>query len=102
MAKKEQVNHPEHYNIEGRKECWDEFIDKFGAKHTFVWCLMTAQKYLYRHGLKEDNSSEQDLNKAQAYLNKATKIRHEYVEVGGYAKGLYNKTYNDLKKFGKV
>lgn len=102
MSKKEQVNHPEHYNIEGRKECWDEFIDNYGPKHTFVWCLMTAQKYLYRKGLKDDNPAEQDLNKAQAYFNKATKIRYDYCEVDGYAKGLYNKTYKDLKKLGKA
>lgn len=102
MSKKEQVNHPEHYRIEGRKECWDEFIDSFGPKHTFVWCLMTAQKYLYRKGLKDDNPAEQDLNKAQAYFNKATQIRYDYREVDGYANGLYNKTYKDLRKLGKA
>lgn len=102
MSKKEQVNHPEHYKIEGRKECWDEFIDKYGAKHTFVWCLMTAQKYLYRKGLKDDNPEEQDLNKALAYFNKATSIRHDYRELDGYAKSLYNKTFRDLQRLGKV
>ena len=102
MSVKEQVNHPEHYNIEGRKECWDEFIERFGAKYTFVWCLMTAQKYLYRQGLKEDNPAEQDLNKAKAYFAKATSIRVIYREVDGYANGLYNKTLKDLSKYVKV
>ena len=99
---KEQVNHPEHYNVPGRKECWDEFIDKFGAKHTFVWCLMTAQKYLYRKGLKEDNPEERDLDKAVAYFNKATKIRYDYEEVRTYAKGMYNETHKELRKYDKV
>lgn len=96
---KELVNHPEHYNIPGRKECWDEFIDKFGPKNTFVWCLMTAQKYLYRKGLKDDNPEEQDLNKAVAYFNKASLIRYEYNEVKGYANGLYNVTFKELRKY---
>ena len=99
---KEQVNHPEHYNIEGRKECWDEFIERFGAKYTFVWCLMTAQKYLYRKGLKDNNPEEQDLNKAVAYFNKATSIRNIYREVDATAGGLYDITYKDLKKYGKI
>ena len=25
---KEMINHPKHYNIEGRKECIDEMIDR--------------------------------------------------------------------------
>ena len=100
MIKKEQVNHPEHYKIEGRKECWDEFIDIFGPKYTFVWCLMTAQKYLYRKGLKDDNPADQDVKKAIAYFNKATSIRTEYPEVQGYANSVYNKTFKDLRKCG--
>lgn len=102
MSNKEQVNHPEHYNIPGRKECWDEFIDKFGPKYTFVWCLMTAQKYLYRKGLKDDNPEEQDLNKAQAYFAKAVKIRYDHECVRGYANGLYNLTYKELRRLGKA
>ena len=102
MIKKELVNHPEHYNIYGRKECWDEFIDKFGPKHTFVWCLMTAQKYLYRKGLKDDNPEEQDVHKAIAYFDKATLISEDYEEVKGYANSLYNKTYRDLKNSIKI
>ena len=97
---KEQVNHPEHYNIPGRKECWDEFVDKFGPRFTFVWCLMTAQKYLYRKGLKDNNPEEQDLNKAWSFYRKATAIRYEYPDdLNHYAKGLYNETKKELKKY---
>ena len=98
MIKKEQVIHPEHYNIEGRKECWDEFIDKFGPEYTFVWCLMTAQKYLYRKGLKDDNPEEQDKKKAIAYFNKATTIREEYPELQNCANYLFDRTRGDLKR----
>lgn len=31
---KEQVNHPAHYNIPGRKECIDEMIDNWGKEAT--------------------------------------------------------------------
>jgi hypothetical protein len=63
---------------------------------------MTAQKYLYRQGLKEDNPADQDLNKAQMYFAKAMNIRYDYTEVQGYANGLFNHTYKALKKYGKA
>ena len=28
---KEQVNHPSHYNLPGKKECIDEMVDIYGA-----------------------------------------------------------------------
>lgn len=94
----EQVIHPAHYNKPGRKECWDEFIDRFGAKNTFVWCLMTAEKYLYRAGSKENNSEEQDIRKAFQYYNKAESIRDQFDEVKGYNNGLRHKVHRDLEK----
>ena len=30
VKEKELVNHQKHYNIEGRKECIEEMIDKWG------------------------------------------------------------------------
>ena len=67
--KKEQVNHPAHYNIEGRKECIVEMEEKYGAYTTAVFCLMNAYKYLYRAGTKDDNSEEQDIAKAKWYFD---------------------------------
>lgn len=64
----EQVNHPSHYNREGRKECIDEFVDIYGVKYTILWCIMTADKYVYRAGAKDGNSEEQDLQKARWYM----------------------------------
>lgn len=75
---KEQVNHPEHYQIKGRKECWDEFIDDYGPEYTFIWCILTGKKYLYRAGKKDDNPEEQDLMKARAYHDKALDISRNY------------------------
>ena len=73
--KKEQVNHPAHYNIPGRKECIEEMIDKWGFELTAIWCEMTAYKYEYRAGLKDGNSKEQDMAKRDWYLRKAKEIR---------------------------
>lgn len=73
--KNEQVNHPAHYNIPGRKECIEEMIDKWGSELTAIWCEMTAYKYEYRAGLKDGNSKEQDMAKRDWYLRKAKEIR---------------------------
>lgn len=72
----EMVNHPSHYNIPGRKECLDEMIDIYGIKATEKFCRMNAYKYHYRMGLKDGNSKEQDVAKAEWYENKADELKH--------------------------
>ena len=62
------INHPIHYNLPGRKECIVEMEELFGLEATATFCLMNAYKYLYRAGEKEDNSKEQDINKAKWYF----------------------------------
>lgn len=75
---KDMIYHPAHYNIDKRKECWDEFVDDYGVDNTIVWCLMTAKKYLYRMGLKRNNPFEQDLDKARNYYNHACFLSDKY------------------------
>lgn len=72
---KEQVNHPDHYNVPGRKECIEEMIDIWGKEMTALWCEMTAYKYQYRKGEKDGNPMEQELGKIQWYLSKAAELR---------------------------
>lgn len=67
----EQVNHPSHYNKPGHKECIEEMRDLFGDYEVGIWCYITAYKYLYRAGLKDGNSKQQDYNKALWYYNYA-------------------------------
>ena len=74
MKKYEYVNHPTHYNHEGRKECWDEWVDKYGVDAAVVICLGNADKYLYRVGTKKDNPAKQDIEKAWMYFRKANEI----------------------------
>lgn len=73
---KEMIDHPKHYNIAGRKECIEEMIGRWGTGFVALWCEMTAYKYEYRAGEKENNSSEQDNKKREWYLNKAKELRN--------------------------
>lgn len=61
------VNHPKHYNIEGRKECIEEMIDIFGVEAVKNFCTLNAYKYRYRHAMK---NGQEDLEKAEWYDNK--------------------------------
>lgn len=64
----EQVNHPSHYCKAGRKECIVEMEEKYGVEYTAVFALLSAYKYGYRAGDKEDNPSERDIGKAKWYF----------------------------------
>lgn len=58
------VNHPKHYTSHpSGLECID-----IAEHHSF--CIGNAIKYLWRAGLKEGNSSVQDLEKAIWYINR--------------------------------
>lgn len=71
------VEHPDHYNAEGKKECWDEMIDIFGPEAVIIFDCLSAYKYRYRAGLKEGNPEEQDLDKIREYLKHASKLAYE-------------------------
>ena len=70
----EYINHPSHYNHQGRRECWDEMITYFGKYDVAIFDIVTAYKYYYRAGTKEGNSKEQDIAKAHQYLDHAKKL----------------------------
>lgn len=76
--KSEMVNHPSHYNLEGRKECIVELEEKFGVKNVMIWCYMTAEKYLYRAGSKEGSSEEEDIAKAIWYVEYVDKLAEKW------------------------
>ena len=67
----DNVNHPNHYNIPGRKECIVEMIEKFGVEAVIIFCKLNAYKYNYRHELK---GGQIDLKKAEWYENYARKL----------------------------
>jgi len=66
-----EINHPEHYNIPGRKECIDEMLEKFGVEKVRAFCELNAYKYRYRHELKNGN---EDLEKAKWYNRTLLKL----------------------------
>ena len=67
------VYHPNHYNIPGRKECWDEMVERFGKEATRTFCKLNFFKYIYRH---DEKNGQEDLDKAENYKNK-------FFELGG-------------------
>jgi hypothetical protein len=67
------VIHPGHYNIPGRKECWDEMVERFGVEATKTFCKLNYFKYQYRHSEK---NGQEDLKKAENYHRK-------FIELGG-------------------
>ena len=61
------VNHPSHYNIPGKKECIVQMREDYGETITAIFCLTNAYKYLYRAGHKGDK--KEDIEKAKWYFN---------------------------------
>lgn len=76
----EHVNHPSHYNVKGRKECIIEMLEKYGFVATANFALLSAYKYLYRAGEKDDNPTERDWNKAHWYFTWVENKAHELGE----------------------
>ena len=64
----EMVNHPDHYNRPGQKECIIEMEERFSTAAVQYFCLLSRYKYLYRCGLKD--SATQELSKANWYKDK--------------------------------
>lgn len=77
ISKIEQVNHPAHYQKNG-KECIEAMEEEFGPKPVYWFCRLNAFKYEWRAGLKNDNSKEQDLAKAKWYNNYADELNNNY------------------------
>lgn len=71
---KELVVHPKHYNKADRRECWDEMMELFGPSAVVMFDVLSAYKYYYRAGSKENNPEEQDLEKIKVYMEHAQRI----------------------------
>lgn len=94
---KDLVIHPDHYNKEGRKECWDEMIEKFGPTAVAIFDVLSAYKYLYRAGEKDGNPAEQDLAKIENYMHhSADVIATNDRDTDGFA--MARRVYKEMKK----
>lgn len=78
MRMSDNVNHPNHYNISGRKECIVEMEEIFGVDAVLTFCKLNAYKYRYRHELK---GGEEDLKKAKWYEDYALRLESDKYEV---------------------
>lgn len=82
--KKEMVNHPEHYN-HSHMECIDGMLGAFGAEEVRTFCKISAFKYLWRLGYKDDEA--QEIGKIKWYLDKYLELKED---------DLPNFKYNEL------
>lgn len=64
------INHPEHYN-QGGIETIDALRAALGMEGFMSFCLGNVIKYVWRAGYKPGHEVEEDLKKAQWYLNRA-------------------------------
>lgn len=72
----ENVNHPTHYN-KTKYECIDEMILLFGVETVKSFCKCNIYKYKSRAPYK---NGEEDLKKADWYLDKLKELGGEYNE----------------------
>ena len=93
----EQVNHPQHYQREGRKECIVEMQEKFGRRMTAIFCLMNSYKYLYRAGLKTKDEST-DVKKAKWYFDYVNDHFTNCIRSAGITK-LYDELIQIFREF---
>lgn len=71
MSRKEQVNHPSHYN-QGQYECIAVMESIYGIEATMNFCLLCAFKYTWR---TNDKDGIQDIDKAIWYLQKYKELQ---------------------------
>ena len=104
--KKEMVNHPEHYN-KGTMECIDAMVGAFGKDEVAIFSKISAFKYLWRLGHKDDEA--QEVGKIKWYLDKYLELKKKDTIESHISKNMFRdeseepfRTLNeiDLKKKG--
>lgn len=70
----EGVEHPNHYQNNGRLECIEEMRILFGTEAVITFCKLNAHKYYYRAGNKKGESEEKDKEKAMWYMKKVAEL----------------------------
>lgn len=75
--KNDMVNNPSHYAGGTSLECIDSMLAVLGVRGTIDFCLGNSYKYLWRHKLK--GKPEEDLEKAQWYVDRAVILNNSYL-----------------------
>lgn len=100
---KQVINHPEYYNIPGRKECIDEQRELFGVLPVLFFCLLNLYKYDYRKGLKTEGASSQvDYRKGRWYLDYAYNLLVRYWWLKPIIFIFFHSTYKYIMSNNKV
>jgi hypothetical protein len=68
----EEAIRPDHYNS-GDISCMDAIIAAFGIEEAKIWAKITAFKYIWRFGKKDDEA--QEAGKIKWYLDKYLELR---------------------------
>ena len=68
---------PGHYK-ECSLECIDAMLMAFGADHVYMFCCITAWKYMWRY---QNKNGIEDVGKARWYIEKAKELGHDRSEV---------------------
>ena len=68
---RDNINHPAHYEGQTSIECIEAMQIAFGKRAVADFCLCNAFKYLWRH---KNKNGQEDLRKAQWYLDKADEL----------------------------
>lgn len=74
--KTDMVNHPQHYK-KFQMEVIDMMERIWGPEAVIAHCEMCAFKYKMRAGEKDPSKTQEDLNKATWYLNKASELKRK-------------------------
>ena len=74
-AKQYDTTNPDHYKQS--KETFEEMIDIWGKDAFIKHCEMCAFKYMRRLGKKPTASVQEDIDKANWYLNKANELKNK-------------------------
>lgn len=68
----EKAIRPAHYNS-GDISCMDAIVAAFGIEEAKIWAKITAFKYMWRFGKKDDEA--QEAGKIKWYLDKYLELR---------------------------
>ena len=68
MTNDNQTNHPDYYNTGYTTECIEAMKAEFGEDEVAIFDKLSAFKYIWRKGLKDNNPEEREKQKIEWYI----------------------------------
>lgn len=91
-GKKDNVNHPSHYESSCSLECIDVMEAVFGDISVYDFCICNAFKYLWRY---KNKNGKEDISKAEWYINRAKKL---YSEIDVFSDSISSEEIERIEK----